>query len=265
MRTTIFSRVCTRGHCARGFTLIELLVVISIIALLIAILLPALSAAKESARQAIDLSNQKQIALALHAYLVDENDLFPYSFDSPCGQNGYIPGSYWPARMAPYFGNNEEILKDPSRKIYHTYPWGGGNYRVMGGQFTFVDGRFLECGVYQGTPDQRTTMAQVRYPANTMFMHCVNVGNNYQPGWWGGSVDFKVHGGNQTFAFLDGHSKIYPKQGMYDWWAKHGGLSGSNTSYVYTYPNNVNPGKAEWWVPPWYPDGPRYNYGGIVP
>ena len=88
----------------------------------------------------------------MHLYLVDENGLFPYAFDSPCGQNSYIKGSYWPVRLAPCFGGenkepvNDDVLKDPARQIYHEYQWGGGNYRVMSGQFTFVDGRFLECG-----------------------------------------------------------------------------------------------------------------------
>ncbi|MEM1026738.1 MAG: DUF1559 domain-containing protein [Planctomycetota bacterium] len=54
-----------------GFTLIELLVVISIIALLIGLLLPALSSAREAARTATCLSNQKQIGIGLGIYTTD--------------------------------------------------------------------------------------------------------------------------------------------------------------------------------------------------
>ena len=61
----------------RGFTLIELLVVISIIALLIAILLPALSAARESARRAVCLSNQRQLGISQSAYATDHDDWLP--------------------------------------------------------------------------------------------------------------------------------------------------------------------------------------------
>ncbi len=62
-----------------GFTLIELLVVISIIALLVAILMPALSKAKEQARNAVCQSNMKTYGLAGSMYLFDNDGAFPYT------------------------------------------------------------------------------------------------------------------------------------------------------------------------------------------
>jgi len=52
----------------KGFTLIELLVVIAI---LVAMLLPALSRAREKARQATCMNNLKQIGLATRMYIED--------------------------------------------------------------------------------------------------------------------------------------------------------------------------------------------------
>jgi prepilin-type N-terminal cleavage/methylation domain-containing protein len=60
-----------------GFTLIELLVVIAIIAILAAILFPVFAQAKQAAKKTADLSNMKQIGLALAMYQGDSDDVLP--------------------------------------------------------------------------------------------------------------------------------------------------------------------------------------------
>jgi prepilin-type N-terminal cleavage/methylation domain-containing protein len=73
--------VNTQPGRIRAFTLIELLVVVAIIALLIAILLPTLSRAKEQARIAVCLANQRSITQAAISYQMKRRDLvfmFPF-------------------------------------------------------------------------------------------------------------------------------------------------------------------------------------------
>jgi len=97
----------------KAFTLIELLVVIAIIAILAAILFPVFAQAKESAKGTTDLSNARQIGLAIKMYLGDNDDTYPifYAYNSrpAAGQPGH-KGIEVPLLS---YSKNKEIFKSP--------------------------------------------------------------------------------------------------------------------------------------------------------
>jgi len=125
-----------RRH-AHGFTLIELLVVISIIALLIGILLPALGAARETARQAACLSNQRQLGIATASFAAEHQDYIPRAWEND-GPNkndsawGYTwPFVGWDYLLSQQMNGNAEVFacpSDPQESIYGawtTSDWAG--------------------------------------------------------------------------------------------------------------------------------------------
>ncbi len=108
----------------RGFTLIELLVVIAIIAILAAILFPVFARARENARKANCMSNQKQLALAMSQYRQDYDetniwDRMPTTLPvGPVGVGPYATAYagnmfFWVDILQPYV-KNEQIFFCPS-------------------------------------------------------------------------------------------------------------------------------------------------------
>lgn len=66
-----------RDRKRKAFTLIELLVVIAIIAILAAMLMPALSSARERARQSVCMSNIRQVGINFQFYLNSCQEYLP--------------------------------------------------------------------------------------------------------------------------------------------------------------------------------------------
>jgi prepilin-type N-terminal cleavage/methylation domain-containing protein/prepilin-type processing-associated H-X9-DG protein len=181
---------------ARGFTLIELLVVIAIIAILAAILFPVFAKAREKARQASCLSNQKQGALALLMYTQDYDEkLCFYWLGSYAGSGGL-----WTSTLQPYI-KSAKVLACPS---YAFVPedW-------MVNQFYYLKGYGINLGIINYTSFP-VSLADLDMPAETAaFCDVSNYDWASLPGgfWYVYAHPDYRHNEQCNVAWFDGHAK----------------------------------------------------------
>ncbi len=134
----------TNHTCSQKFTLIELLVVIAIISILASLLLPALSSARDKAREISCLANVKQIMHATTLYADDNEGQFPYCINLTTTRKWFhkeqaIPEYLGYAKMdnAKYYNPGANtILNCPSSPFTEisgnvTNTWDGNYYDYM--------------------------------------------------------------------------------------------------------------------------------------
>jgi prepilin-type N-terminal cleavage/methylation domain-containing protein/prepilin-type processing-associated H-X9-DG protein len=124
----------------KAFTLVELLVVIGIIALLISILLPSLTKARRQAQAVVDLSNIRQVALALLNYTADNRRILPGDGPNKKDDASWMWDPSWAQLTQQYkipksaYGCNtlENIRPQWSSFGLYTANWRGSGYSIIG-------------------------------------------------------------------------------------------------------------------------------------
>jgi len=175
-----------------GFTLIELLVVIAIIAILAAILFPVFAKAREKARQASCLSNEKQIGLGIMQYVQDNDETFGFVDNLGTALVGGWPGSpdyrRWQDSISPYVKSSGVFNCPDSPNKFIPSPTAGvpdfrsgsalGSYQVNA---AYGDTRYDYKGSWHGvfgltahcqgnSCHAPSTLAELGHPASTVLV-----------------------------------------------------------------------------------------------
>lgn len=243
MHAPILPRTKSRSG---AFTLIELLVVIAIIAILAAILFPVFAQARKQAKLTQDMSNARQIGIALKLYLGDSDGTMPifyaYNTRTPSGQPAYhgLPAHKGiEVQLQPYT-KARDIFRSPfdtggpfqatekpgSTTYWDTY---GSSYRFMTCMYTVVPGESSQNNIVFGQESGRiVNESMIEFPSETrvvrlevfpFFSRRVTPGACERYGWdcdppnnyyrqWGSRGGAMVH--------ADGSARIVTSAGAFD-------------------------------------------------
>jgi len=202
--------VCLRRRRG-GFTLIELLVVIAIIAILAAILFPVFAQAREKARAASCMSNNKQIALSFSMYKQDYDETYPPAVQVDANNNQI----WWEQAVTPYIKSTNVggILTCPSGASrawaysmnswigygFGTLPVGQSDATASRPSDTILSADAAQCPKSANTVVAKTDPAYGLPQAAPEFLYTV-IGSGEE--LWNSSVNFKTVKGDPNATIL---------------------------------------------------------------
>jgi prepilin-type N-terminal cleavage/methylation domain-containing protein/prepilin-type processing-associated H-X9-DG protein len=96
---------------ARAFTLIEVMVVLAVIVIMMAMVYPAFTTIAERAKATKDMSNLRQVGLAMQTYLNDKDDVLPAINAAPGIGTDLSPVIY-----PKYIGKTRKVFQSPFDK-----------------------------------------------------------------------------------------------------------------------------------------------------
>ncbi|HVT12912.1 MAG TPA: prepilin-type N-terminal cleavage/methylation domain-containing protein [Fimbriimonadaceae bacterium] len=235
----------------RAFTLIELLVVIAIIAILAAILFPVFAQAKQAAKKAADLSNQKQLTLAVIMYQGDYDDVMPVTvpgdrgtdvfttpWDRTPSANPALRQSLYTNSISPYV-KNWQIWTSPARAT----DWapvqgdpGPNNPNPTGFAMSYTMNSYLNC----------LSAGSLQAPSSVIVIWN-GIGTTTVPGW-GFAMPLIVTKSNGYLApgQFPGDAYLFQNAGpdCVSTWGSFSGVAGTTAKYD-VFAGGMNVGDAD--------------------